>query len=174
MRLLAWVLGEAAEPTLMGEAGLTTDEMALLLPARETRNAARRLTLEVWVEDGRRHARFQCDGECLTQLRVGLAAGRLRLNVGPPHRGEEADRTDALPLFQELREQTTFSLIPAARDAGSLSFRSSLRTAVGAKLRERAVHARRGGAAGEYRTVRRALQTITAVSDGLVAPFGTS
>src|SRR5690348_3999735 len=58
LRLLDWALNHAAEATMLGEVPLTEEELRLLLPARETRNAARRLVLYVRVLDGRRRRRF--------------------------------------------------------------------------------------------------------------------
>jgi recombinational DNA repair ATPase RecF len=62
LRILNWILNEADEATLMGEAQLTSAELRLLLPARETRNAARRLVLGIRILDGRRRSRFECIG----------------------------------------------------------------------------------------------------------------
>jgi hypothetical protein len=95
----------------------------------------------------------------------------VRLNVGPPRRGEAADWENALPLLNELRSEVAFSLVPASRDARSPSFTTAFRDAVLAKLQERAVHSGRAGAPTEYRTVKRALDEIRAVSDGLVLPL---
>jgi energy-coupling factor transporter ATP-binding protein EcfA2 len=171
LRLLDWALNHVTEETVLGEALLTPDELRLLMPARETRNAARRLVLHVRVLDGRRRSRFQCEGDT-AQLRVGLTMpGVLRLNLGPPRRNEASDRGAALDLFQELRDGVAFSLVPAARDAQSASFRSAFRDAVLAKLEERATHAGRRGAPAEYREIKRSLESIRSVADDLVLPL---
>ncbi len=171
LRILNWVLNEAKEATLMGDEQLTPSELLLLLPARETRNAARRLVLGIRILDGRRRSRFRCSGDT-AHLRVGLQLpGNVRLNVGPPRRGETADWDDALPLLNELRSEVSFSLVPASRDAQSQSFTTAFRAAVLAKLEKRAVHAGRAGAPAEYRTVKRALDEIRTVADALVLPI---
>jgi hypothetical protein len=171
LRILHWILNEADEATLMGEAELNEDALRLLLPARETRNAARRLTLGIRVLDGRRRSRFHCIGD-VAHLRVGMKLpGNVRLNVGPPRRSETADRDNALPLLQELRNEVAFSLVPASRDARSQSFTAAFRSAVLAKLQERAVHSGRSGAPAEYRKIKRALDEIRDVADSLVLPL---
>jgi energy-coupling factor transporter ATP-binding protein EcfA2 len=153
LRLLDWILNHAEESTLLGDALLTDDELRLLMPARETRNAARRLILSARILDGRRRTRFQCVGDT-AHLRVGLTLpGVLRLNLGPPRRNETSDWGAALDLLRELRHDVAFSLVPASRDARSTSFRAAFRDAVLAKLEERATHAGRAGAPAEYRRI---------------------
>lgn len=171
LRLLDWFLNRADESTLLGDSLLTPEELRLLMPARETRNAARRLILAVRVLDGRRRTRFRCVDD-IAQLRVGLTMpGVLRLNVGPPRRNEPSDNGAALDLLREVRRDVAFSLVPASRDAHSTSFRDAFREAVLAKLEERAMHAGRAGAPAEYRTVKRALDEIRAIANGLVLPL---
>lgn len=171
LRLLDWVLNRASEETVLGDRLLTPEELQLLLPARETRNAARRLILWVRVLDGRRRTRFQCDGE-VAGLRLGLRLpGVLRLNLGPPRRNETSDYDSALVLLRELRQDVDFSLVPASRDARSDSFRASFRQAVFGKLEERAVHSGRAGSPSEYRVVKRSLDQIREVADNLVLPL---
>jgi hypothetical protein len=171
LRILNWILNEADDSALMGDAQLTEDELRLLLPARETRNAARRLVLGVGILDGRRRSRFQCVGDT-AHLRVSVTLpDNVRLNVGPPRRGETADWENALPLLEELRSEVSFSLVPASRDAQSRSFTTAFRSTVLAKLRERAVHSGRAGAPAEDRTVKHALDEIRAVADSLVLPI---
>jgi hypothetical protein len=170
-RLLDWILNHASEATVLGNTPLTARELQLLMPARETRNAARRLRLHVRVIDGRRRRRFQCEGE-IAHLRVGLRMpGVLRLNLGPPRRNETSDSDAALQLLGELRRDVSFSLVPASRDAQSASFSNAFRDAVMSKLEERALHARRSGAPAEYRAIKRALEEIREVADGLVLPL---
>jgi hypothetical protein len=64
-----------------------------------------------------------------------------------------------------------FSLVPASRDAHLIRFQNAFRDAVLSKLEERAVHSRRSGAPGEYRVIKRALEQIRDVADGLVLPL---
>src|SRR5919109_92311 len=97
--------------------------------------------------------------------------GVLRLNLGRPRRNEVSDRDAALQLLQELRQNVAFSLVPASRDAHLIRFQNAFRDAVLSKLEERAVHSRRSGAPGEYRVIKRALEQIRDVADGLVLPL---
>ncbi len=112
-----------------------SDELLeVLLPARETRNAARRLTIWVRVDDGRRHKAFQCrDG--LAELRFTLRVGdrNFRANLGPPKRNESHDEK-AAQLLWELRDETQFVHIPAGRSVDSERFASTLAEAMTASL----------------------------------------
>ena len=174
LKLLDWIFNRAHEEALMGNRPLNQDELRLLWPARNTRNAARRLTLGVRVLDGRRWKRFECiDG--VARLRVGLTLPqgepRVRINVGPPHQNETTDEDRALPLLRELRQDVSFNLIPAARDASSETFRSTLREALKARLEERALHAKPSGAPAEYRAVKAALDELNKVAESLASPL---
>lgn len=171
LRLLDWILNHADEATLLGETPLGAEELRLLMPARETRNAARRLTLAVRILDGRRRGRFQSVGE-IAHLRIGLRLpGVLRLNIGAPRRNEASDDDAALNLLRDVRRDTAFSLVPASRDARSTSFRATFRDAVLGKLEERATHSGRAGAPAEYRRIKKALTEIRSVADDLVLPL---
>jgi hypothetical protein len=122
--------------------------------------------------DSSRHRDRPAAATCRRHFRLGLTLpGLLRLNLGPPRRNESSDRDAALDLLHELRGDVTFSLIPASRDARSASFQSAFRDAVLAKLEERATHSGRSGAPAEYRTVKKALETIRSVADELVLPL---
>lgn len=174
LRLVDWLMNVADEETLKGRRRLTEDKRRLLLPARATRNAARRLTLGIRVEDGRTRRRYPSDGE-IVQLRVGVsAAGEVRLNVGPP-RLKEAQNAEnrelAHELLLDLRGNVIFTLIPAARDAASASFRGALREAAVAKLEERALHTKLGGSSAEYRAIKHAVDEINRVGEELVTPL---
>lgn len=171
LRLLEWVFNGASDDLLRGERDLTAEEQSLLIPARNTRGGARRLVLRVSIEDGRRHARFLAvDGEARIRFRV--RGNRIYLNLRPPTRSESLDyEPDALVLLKELRERTYFQLIPASRDAASDRFAETLTEAMGAKLRERALHQIQAGAPGEYRQVNAALGELKAVTEQLTQPL---
>lgn len=108
-----------------------SDELlAELLPARETRNAARRLTLGVSVNDGRRHGSLSCDNGIATlRLSLTLNDRRLRLNLGVARRGETHDQK-AERFLGELRDTFSFVHIPAGRSADSGSFTELLLDAI--------------------------------------------
>ena len=102
-----------------------------LLPARETRNSARRLTLEVGVQDGRRYNSLKCEnGVATLRLSLTLSDRRLRLNLGKPRRGETREDEKARQFLNEIRESISFVYIPASRSADSGSFKESLNQAV--------------------------------------------
>lgn len=169
--MLDWMMNQADETTMLGDLPLSASELRLLMPARETRNAARRLVLHVAVADGRRHRRLQCiDGIAALRLSLTLP-GVLRLNIGPPRRNEKSDRGAALDLLREVRETVAFSLVPASRDAQSESFARALYEAVLAKLTGKATHRGRSGAPSEYRRVKRALDEIRDTTQGLIDPL---
>lgn len=173
-RLLDWFFNQVPVETVTGAARLTDEEAAWLLPARPTRNQARRLTLGVEISDGRSRRRFPATGSTVDLRMTVWATGEVRLNVGPPRRGEAKDthnRGLGLELFRELRAATAFTLIPASRDASSESFREALRAAAVAKLEQRALHTRKGRASAESTAIKKAITEIRRVSAELVAPL---
>jgi hypothetical protein len=174
LRLLDWFLNQVPVETVAGAVGLTDAEAAWLLPARPTRNQARRLTLGVEISDGRSRRRFPALASVVDLRMTVWATGEVRLNVGPPRRGEandEHNRELGLELFREVRTATAFTLIPASRDASSESFRAALRAAAVAKLERRALHTRQGRASAESTAIKKALSEIRRVSAELVAPL---
>jgi hypothetical protein len=174
LRLLDWFFNEARVETLRGEVYLSEDEADLLLPARPTRNQARRLTLEIEVSDLRTRRRYAKDDESVELRMTAWANGEVRLNVGPPRRGEannKRNRTLAMTLLRELRDSTAFTLIPASRDAASENFHEALRAAAVAKLEKQALHTRRGRAPAQSTRIRRAVDDVREISAELVAPL---
>jgi hypothetical protein len=170
-RLLDWILNGADEDVLTGVHDLSAIEQQLLIPARNTRGGARRITMRVEIRDGRRHARFFVrDG--FARLRFRVRNDRMFINVRPPTRSESLEtEPDALYLFRELREATYYRHVPASRDVASAHFGATLTTALEARLSDRAVHQARAGAPGEYREVKHALETLKDVAEKLAAPL---
>ena len=84
LRLLHWALTDLEDDLPEGRRKLNSDECALLLPSRETRGAARRLTLKVAIPDGRRARRYKA-------VR-GVAHLRLRTSGASSPHCESADR----------------------------------------------------------------------------------
>ena len=70
-----------------------------------------------------------------------------------------------------LREVTPVVLVPSTRSAVSDRFASTLTAAIRARLAERALHAKRGGAPAEYRSVKAALTNLEKIAHELVAPL---
>lgn len=113
---------------------VSDDLMQELMPARQTRNSARRLTLKIEVADARRHSRLQCrDGVATLRLSLKKARRVLQLNLGDPRRGE-THSTTAEALLGELRETFSFAHIPASRSADSDQFQQSTLDAIAASL----------------------------------------
>ncbi len=108
--------------------------MEELMPARQTRNSARRLTLKIKVADRRRHRRWECrDGIATLRLSLRKADRTLRLNLGEARRGETHSKA-AEGLLAELRQTFSFAHIPASRSADSDPFQESTLKAVAASL----------------------------------------
>ena len=174
LRLLDWIINVADDDLLRGRRVLTPSETALLIPARNTRGGARRMTLNIELRDGRRHTRFFAD-HGVARLRIRVRDNRLFANVRPPTRSEPlTHEEDAIALLNELRSTTVFKYVPASRDATSTRFQETFLAAVEAKLGERALHQHQAvGAPGEYREIKRTLDSLKALGDSLVAPLWT-
>ena len=134
-----------------------------LMPARETRNAARRLTLKVYVRDGRRENRLKCHDKIAT-LRLSLRKSdrRLRLNLGDPRKHEKHDPT-AYTFLKELRDTFSFVHIPATRSTDSDVFRASMFAAIAQSLAS-AFEKPGRGADKEERAAAGALETVRSLS----------
>ena len=115
LRLLDWIFNAPAE-AFAGDRRLDEATLAMLRPARNTRNKARRLTLRIHVDDGRRHHRFRCvDGVAS----VGLAcACRLTQPFGSisahPGEGNPVGTRALLPSWRSYEEPLTFDSFPLA------------------------------------------------------------
>lgn len=108
------------------ESKVSDELLEVLLPARETRNAARRLTMTVQVADGRRHRALGCkNGQVDVRLSLTVNDRRLRANLGLPRRNEAHD-SKAARLIQDMRDEIEFVHIPAGRSVDSASFSTTL------------------------------------------------
>lgn len=172
LRLLNWFFNEAEKATLIGHVPLNQSEMELVLPARTSGKRARRMTLKIEIADGRTRRRYPTTDD-LVELRMTVtASGDVRLNAGPPRRPEEEGNEElAESLFDTVRESIAFTLIPAARDASSDTFRKVLRAAAVAKLEDRALRTRRGRAPAESKEISEAVAKIHRVGTDLLGPL---
>lgn len=160
LRLLHWVLTEEDTALLLGERSLTEAEALFLLPARDTRGGARRLTLTVRIQDGRRHKSYLAENGIAT-LRLQLKGDRVIARLGPPRRGEtRGTDAKALALLQAVQKCYPTTFIAPSRDASSEAFGDALRNAIRSRLADRLIHQERGGAPAEYRSTAKALKTI--------------
>ncbi len=97
-----------------------------LLPARDTRNAARRITLWIRVADKRRHRSLSCK-RGLAELRftLRLSDRDLRANLGRARKGEKHNAKAEL-LLSQLREEIRYVHIPAGRSVAEGGFSRAL------------------------------------------------
>lgn len=175
LRLISWVLNDLTDDLVDQKRSLSADEQQLLLPARDARHRARRLTLRVFVEDARSWSKFGCTREGFVDFRLNVRltpTPLLYLALGDPSR-RETPTTDpnALELLRRLREAVTFVHIPSFRDAKSHRFNSSLQEALRSRIEARALHAQAAGAPREYRTVARSLDAVKKTMLQLAAPL---
>ena len=129
---------------------LSDDLLDELMPARETRNAARRLTLSIRVADGRRRRSLPCDSDGVVELRLSLTINdrRLRANLGVPRRNEHHDEK-AEKLLNELRAEYAFAHIPAGRSVDSDRFNDTLLQAMTESLAGTLLQPGKGATAAE-------------------------
>jgi len=151
LRVADWLLNAAKDDVLRGDRPLSPEDMALLLPANQTKHRARRFSLIVRFDDARKARTFAGEGH-VAQLRLSVekAARVARVNCGPPRRNEQHDPR-ALALLERIRECCRFVLVPAARDARSERFRAALESRLRSLLLDKFGHRKQAGAPAEYR-----------------------
>jgi ABC-type transport system involved in cytochrome c biogenesis ATPase subunit len=149
LRTINWVLNELDGLLLESRRELTRDEQRLLLPARATRNRARRVFLRVHISDGRSARKFGANQDGIAEVRIQFRHGNIYARMGAPERGE-APKTEskATELIERLQEQYACLYIPATRDGGSALFSDLLRTALRQRLEKHMVYDGWGRPAG--------------------------
>lgn len=171
LRMLEWSLNGVDLELLHGRRERRPDEDALLLPARNSHSRARRLTLHVFIRDGRRRSKFRAN-KGVAKLRLRIVGTGAYAAVSDPTRSEPKEsEAAAVDLWRELHDEILVLHVPAARDASSDRFKETLATAIRARLEERAIHDVRGGAPSEYRAIKSAVDQIRQVGDELVEPL---
>ena len=165
LRILHWVFEGADEDLLLGRRKLTDAERQLLLPARDSRRTARRITLSIRIRDGRRARSFNAaDGQA--SLRLQFRASSVFASLKRPRRGEPSTSSSkAITLLKSLRRCLSVVLIDSSRDASSTAFEQALEVSVRRRLEQRLLHQERGGAPAEYRAARKALAEIEDLAD---------
>lgn len=130
LRILDWVFNTADRRLLDGSRQLTSDEEHLLVPARPTRNKARRLVLQIHVPDGRTARRYNATNH-IAELRIQFRQDGTYGKVAPPSRGENpsSDRR-AIELLELLQRSYCTLYIAAARDSRSAVFSEALGNAL--------------------------------------------
>lgn len=174
--LLNWLINDLdTERLAAGSVRPTPEEAEMLRPARSTGRQARRLSLRVKVQDGRRHSKFSCDDEGIAQLRLDMKITprpTIKLKLGPPRRSDTWSNDEkAIELLNELRQRVQFLHIPAFRDVLSPQFDRTLRDALHDRLLERGHMVQQGGTTAEYRKIKRATETLEDVANELVQPL---
>src|SRR5690606_15073540 len=109
---------------------LTTAEEDLLVPARTTRNKARRLFLRISIPDGRTGRKYRALNG-VAELRIQFRAAGTYARLTAPTRGERPESEEkALELLLSLQHAYCTLYVGAARDSKSEVFRESLRSAL--------------------------------------------
>ena len=185
--LLDWLLNDLDTDKLKYSESAKWDCQDVLLPARETKKKARRITLNICVHDGRMRSSLNTDKSNCTQLRLNVGATRdfrLCAKLGEPSRNEgwKSD-SKAVDLLKSLQETYHCVYIPSFRDAGSVRFGKGLGRAFSDALGEKATKTgKKGRQFNEYTQVsemgvklKEMAETLTgSVVDRLKkgAPFG--
>jgi energy-coupling factor transporter ATP-binding protein EcfA2 len=164
LRLLDWVLNELEPDDLRKGVTQSEEILAGVLPARQTRHRARRITLYLRLADGRSWTRFGCDSEGRVRLRVNVRLTPrpvVFVALGAPTRDESAaSKSRAVELLHRLQDSVCFIHIPSFRDAASDRFGTTLSSAIRRRIDARAIHETQGGAPGEYRALSNSFEKI--------------
>lgn len=177
--LLNWVFNICDEFLLEDRRTISDQEKILLIPARNTKKKARRITLHLRFQDGRTARKYRAGGhpDADVQLRLSYRVTprqRIIARLGPARKGEPVkSHPKAIELFKLLRSKIDFHLIPSFRDAGSGRFADVFKQSVHAPIADRLTHKTVGGTREEYRKVKawlKRLEKITETStDALVS-----
>lgn len=175
LRLLDWGINQSDDDIANQSRVLSAAEGEFLLPARDARHRARRLTLTVRLSDRRTWKKFKCDRSGRAQIRFNIRLTPKQvvyLRLGRPERGEKAETdTVALELIRRVRDAIHYIYIPSFRDAGSSRFNSTLHDVMRTRIEDKALHSSRAGSPKEHRDVAGALKTLRRVMLGLTQPL---
>jgi hypothetical protein len=174
LRLLDWVLNTLSVEDVRKHWSIPDEVAAFLLPARDARHKARRLTVLVGISDGRSHRRYSCaDGIASLRINVRLTPEpSVFVRLGEARRGEASQSSPrALELLEKLKESVRLMYVPSFRDAGSKRFKDTLHRSFAQRIKSRALHERQGGAPAEYRKMKSALDRVATIVEDLVAPL---
>lgn len=175
LRLLNWTINELDEDLLYQRRRISEVESQLLLPARDARHRARRLTLYLRVHDARSWTKFGCDSNGEVSLRINIRLTPTTVvyaSLGSPHRNEPAEtQSNALELLRRLRHNLYFLHIPSFRDARSDRFDSTLHDAMRSRIEQRALHSSAGRTPQEHQQVSKSLNSLREVVLSLTKPL---
>jgi predicted ATP-dependent endonuclease of OLD family len=147
-----------------GSRRLSESDLLFWMPANKTVKRARRFTFVIKFCDGRAARRFNCKRDEEIQLRFGIMKKeeKVRLNIGPPKRGEKHDGL-AQELLTKLKESMHIIYIDPIRDAQNSSYTVSLLEEVRESLRDSVMHQGRGGTTKDYRDLRSLVKSASDV-----------
>lgn len=117
--LLNWFFNELTTEYLHSGLDMPTEWKSILLPARETRNRARRITLKVDISDGRKRRKYPySNGDDFVVLRLStrMTSPKVVARIGYPLQSEpfESDHT-AIDLIEELQDKFAYKYISPFR-----------------------------------------------------------
>jgi ABC-type transport system involved in cytochrome c biogenesis ATPase subunit len=161
LRTIDWLFNTLDAHLLEGRRDLTTMESNLLLPARDTRNRARRIFVRVAIPDGRSARKFGAiDG--FAEIRIQFRSGYQYARLGAPTRGEDptSDRR-AIELLERLKKEYAVLYIPAARDGRSELFTGVLKAALRQRLQEELIYKGVGAPHGAPKEIRESASTLS-------------
>ncbi|MGP5053127.1 ATP-dependent nuclease, partial [Brachybacterium alimentarium] len=164
LRILNWVLNQADHELLSGGRELSQDEQTLLVPARATRNKARRIVLSVRIRDGRIARRYNGKDK-IAHLRIQFRAKSTYARIQNPERGESLDSDSrAIELLARLQATYCAIYVAAVRDSHSQVLKGALRSALHAQFAS-AFYPTGPGVPNSARRMRNGLDAIKKASD---------
>lgn len=127
LRIIDWLFNGLDDGLARQGRGPDERERNLLVPARVTNKKARRVTLVVFVPDGRHANRFSAEDH-MVQLRVRVLADTITVRHGAPERGEPSTSTElGIEFLRNLRRQIGVTYLGSLRDASIESFNAQLK-----------------------------------------------
>lgn len=172
--LLEWLINRADPNSLLKGEDLSFDEQSFLLPSRDAKHTARRITVALRIPDGRTARRFNSINN-LALLRIGFRVSgnpRAFIQLGEARRdsGDESE-PKAAELLSLIQQHYSVIYIPSARDAGSNQFKERFKNLFKDKLAERAHRTgRQSGATSEYRKMLKATDSLKSIAEELLNP----
>ncbi len=175
LKLLAWLINDADPDRLFENDKLSQEEQALLLPSRSALHRARRITLTVWIPDGRTARKFECYGNYAI-LRVGFHVSGTPLafiQLGQPRRESRGiSHPKAKELLHHIQEIYSVIFIPSARDAKSPQFQKRFQQLFKEKLAKRALHpGTPSGPTTEHKKILRAIESLKEMAEDVLDPM---
>lgn len=165
LRILEWSFRGADRKLFLGKRELDPSEARTLFPARDTRNSARRVTLQIAISDGRTAKKFRAVNG-IASVRIRILSSGIYAALGAPHRGERQGSDPlAIELIERLQDHYSVTYVPSSRDATSEYFSELLTAQLRPLLEKRILHKSQGGTTAEYRKVKGTLETIAKVAE---------